>query len=332
MGIYNRTWSVILVLLIFASFGYGDALRLKGTYLQLWSRHTSWTEKDWQILFADLKALNVSDLVIQWAAYQNIRYYKTETQEDGSKQPVIQTILDLADRNHMHLYMGLREDPTYWDVLEQKPREREAYFTKTLPVSLTVADELAPLVQGHSSFQGWYIPEEVVESSWKDPDSRQILFRYLNDVSVHLHQLTPSARIAVSGFTNGESNPDSVEEFWDELLRSSKIDRVFFQDGIGAGKLTLEKLPTFLAAVSKATMKNGRSLQVVVELFEQSRVVDGVDFQARPAQWTRIQEQMKIALPFSPSGLFAFSIVDYMRPAAGKDAAELFRKFKPQRH
>src|SRR5262249_27167700 len=135
--------------------------------------------------------------------------------------------------------------------------------------SVTAARELAPLVQTHRSFEGWFLTEEVDDVNWLPPERFGLLAGYLRDMAETLHGLEPPVSVAVSGFSNAYADPATLEAFWAKLLDRARVDLVLFQDGIGAGKLGLTYASLYLDAVKRATTVLHRTFTVVVELFDQ---------------------------------------------------------------
>jgi hypothetical protein len=130
--------------------------------------------------------------------------------------------------------------------------------------------------------------------------------------------------VAISGFANGRTDPRAFGDFWRHLLAAAGIDVVFFQDGVGAGKLSLAEVPLYLTALRQAVQSQSRTLQVVVELFRQ---VSERPFRAQAASWDRVGRQLEIAGCFSPGGILAFSVPEYLTPLGGPEADRLFKAY-----
>ncbi|HBR14294.1 MAG TPA: hypothetical protein DD723_01975 [Candidatus Omnitrophica bacterium] len=305
---------------------------LKGTFIQLLSAHQGWTKEDWEGLFAYLRQLKVSYLIVQWSVFDKLEFFNDGNNQSRVDAP-LNFILNEAEKAGMNVFVGLELDPDYWNEIARDTSFVKNYLADMSHASKELADRLAPLVKKYDSFQGWYITQEIDDSNWRTFESQQILFDHLNDLGAHLHKLFPDKRVALSGFCNAEMTPGVFELFWDSLLKATPIDIVLFQDGIGADKLTFAQLPEYLASLHRATQINSRQLQVVVELFKQVTGNDtlSTQFAAEAAELERVQKQIMIDAAYG-SDLVAFSIPEYMTPLGGPQAEKLFKEYLKIRH
>ena len=68
----------------------------------------------------------------------------------------------------------------------------------------------------------------------------------------------------------------------------------------------------------------GRRLTIVVETFTAQG--EGAMWRAAPAEWSRIQEQLRLAGDISCDDALAFSAPEYLTPLGGESAAKLFHQ------
>ena len=300
------------------------ASRLQGTFLQLNNGHAAWTDENWRTLFAHLTRLRVTELVVQWSQYDDVTFFPGGRAPAPSAAAVLPAVLRRADEHGMTVTVGLAHDSAYWAKVARDPALVAVYLKTQEQRSLEVARALVPVVAPHRGFAGWYITEEIEDGSWKDPKMRAVLFDYLRRLATGVRALKPGATVAISGFSNAETDPATCFEFWRSLLRTAPIDVLMFQDGVGARKQRLSFLPLYLGAVRDATTAAGRDLQVIVETFDQ---VSDTPFKAVPAPWERIERQLALAAAHSRRGVLAFSIPEYMTPLGGPEAARLFERY-----
>lgn len=302
--------------------------RLHGTFLQLTAAHGSWKPESWRELFGYFKQMGLSQLVVQWTLDEETAFFPTSTYKTVERPP-LGSILQQADEAGIEVSVGLAHDPKYWQKIRRERVLVEVYLRRLRFKAEALASELAPSLKKHSSFKGWYIPQEIDDFSWREPELQKILIEYLRALTTRLRQIAPVATVSVSGFSNTASDPKACGEFWNQLLRQAPMDIVFFQDGIGAGNLRLDHLSLYLAAMQQAVAARERQLQVIVEVFNQ---LDGPPlsekpFRAVPAPLDRIGQQMELAARYSSSPIIAFAVPEYMTPLGGPAAGRLFQSY-----
>jgi len=301
---------------------------LDGTYLQLLNRHLEWSDEDWRQLFDDFGTLQISRLVVQWSVSSELAFYPSETFHHEGPNPIEQ-ILKLADETGIGVQIGLWHDPDFWNNIKAPAELLESYLRRARYHCRIIANELAPAARSHPSFQGWYISEEIDDSSWNEPVRRKILLEHLAELAQDLKKISPETAVGISAFSNARLDPESFREFWQSILVESSIDILYFQDGIGTKKLDLNYLSLYLDAANLATRETNCIVSVVVELFEQKPEEGGREetFQAVPAPLSRIERQIEAAAPYAGNRIMAFSIPDYMQSAGSNTARRLYRDY-----
>jgi hypothetical protein len=241
--------------------------------------------------------------------------------------PPLETLLDLADHAGLRVMVGLSQDADYWTRIRQA--DKRPYLIERLRKNITVAAELQPLVLKHKSFVGWYISEEIDDVHWNGQEARAALLNYLQQLSTYLHTATPAAAIGISGFANRQTNPAELERFWTALLRrAGAIDIVYFQDGIGVGKLTLDVLPQYYDALRHAAVANQREFVPVIEAFRQisGEPMSEGPFAAVPPDLQRLLRQLELAAQFSTRNV-AFGVPEHLTTAGGPAASQAYAEF-----
>ncbi|MCF6344971.1 MAG: DUF4434 domain-containing protein [Thiomicrorhabdus sp.] len=301
---------------------------LQGTFIQLLSHHNQWTEREWRELFSHFKKLQLSQVVVQWSVLDEMAFYRSKSYQNSSS-PALQTILKLADEHQIKVLIGLAYNTEYWDKVQNQPSKLQSHFNGFYKQSFLAAKEILPLAIQHASFQGWYISEEIDDINWQSLDKQQILFRYLNRLTQHLRALTPSKKIALSGFSNAALTPQEFQRFWQALLVSADIDLVLFQDGIGVNKLQLDNLPSYFEALQTAAINTETELQGIIEIFTQVSgfPINNKPFKAVSAPLDRVIQQLRIAHQYTQKNI-AFSIPEYMTPEGGAGANQLYQSYR----
>jgi hypothetical protein len=301
-----------------------EPARLSGTFLQLTSRHNSWTEAQWSSLFGSFRRLQLSELVVQWAACDEATFYA----RSGEPPAPLNRVLAAAARSEIRVWIGLYSESTYWDRIHTDAQTASVYLHHLRSRSLSIARDLAPVLSGYQGFAGWYLSEEVDDVNWQGVEFRKSLMTHLAAASRALHDLVPGSRVAISTFSNAQLSPGHFQKFWKEILQSSSLDTLFLQDGVGVHKLALDEFPIYADALVTATRAAKKNLSIVVELFEQvsGPPIDSGDFKAVPAQLARVRRQLEIARRFTNS-ITAFSVPEYMSPLGLPGAERLYHDY-----
>lgn len=304
------------------------AAHIDGTYLQLLDRHTEWDEEDWRLLFDDFKTLRVSELILQWSVSSDLAFYPSQTFHNKGNPP-LELIFDLAEKCGIGVRIGLWHDPNFWNNINGPTELLESYLRLSRLRSTTIAREIVRRIRRRSSFRGWYISEEIDDSSWNEPIRRKMLTNHLASLRANLREITPEAAVGISAFSNARLDPESNGEFLETILVASAVDILYFQDGIGVHKLDLNYLPLYLDAATRAAKTSGCAFAVVVELFEQKPEEDGAveSFRAVPAALSRIKQQIELAARYGEGSIMAFSIPDYMSSTGIGSAWSLYREY-----
>jgi hypothetical protein len=306
-----------------------EAPRFTGTFVQLLADHASWDLARWKAVFASMRAIGVTEVVVQWSVNDATPTYAS-THFPTSPSESLPTVLAAAREQGMRLVLGLVHDPAFWAKIDRDPKLVRVYFRRLRNASLAAARELAALAQGNPAFAGFYIPQEIDDRNWLDPDRGKVLVEFLGELTKGLRDIAPDAPVAISGFSNAFAEPGLLRQFWEGLLRQTGIDRVLFQDGIGVAKLRPGETGVFLEAVSQAARATGRMFTPVVETFTQ---IDGPPlndkpFRAVPASLERLKRQLAVAGGIPHSGILAFSLPEYCSPFGGPQAAALYTDYQ----
>ena len=325
--------------------------RFTGTFVQLWDTHTTWESARWNDLLASLRAIGVTEIIVQWTTTQTNATQTNVTQTNtaqaspaqaGSAEtarpaaapmqlhPALPLLLQAAEAQHMQIVLGLVHDPAYWDKIKAEPDIVRYYLRQLGNTSLHAARAALLLPGSKNVVSGFYIPQEIDDKTWLEPERQSALVDWLTNLRAGLLAAAPGLPVAISGFSNAFAEPAMLEQFWQTVLNKSGIEQVLFQDGVGVHKLRIEETGLFMAAVSRAAQKSGGTLTPVVETFRQ---VDGPPindkpFRAVPASMSGLQRQMSIAEAQPHSGIVAFSLPEYCSPYGIKGAADLYRQYK----
>jgi hypothetical protein len=297
---------------------------LKGTFLQLTDAQLARPTAEWQQLFEELRKIGINTLFLQWTVLDRKPLFQTARHDTTASAP-LSSILDFAARSGIRVWFGLALDSSYWEQIKQPAEVLKPYFRRRLQDLVGFLDDLNATTAG-APFAGWYIPDEIDDRTWLDPGKRAVLKKYLAETVALLKARRPGSKVAISGFSNSFADPDLLGSFWADVIRASGIDLLLFQDGVGEGKVALENVGLYYAALNRAVRSVGAQLGAVVELF--SLMPDG---RRLPAGVGRIRGQIAAANRLTSFPVVAFSVPDYMSHLAGRQAGDLLSDFLSQK-
>ncbi|MDF2096642.1 DUF4434 domain-containing protein [Aquibaculum arenosum] len=299
----------------------------QGSFLQLYlDQGPPWEHTSAQAL-QRWKALGAQEIVLQWSAHGSPGDERFALIERGA----VQALLEAGAQAGVRIRLGLRYDPGLWDprnhdegrsadghtTVTAPPSELETYLARRLRDQEALVAALGPFAN-HLAFAGWYIADEIDDRNWTSPARRAVLNDYLADVADLLHSVAPGVDIAISGFSTGWMPPQEWAAFWTDLLTATGIDRLYFQDGIGAGHLEMTELPHYLPPLAEGLQQAGHGLSVVVELFG----AGGQDEAFGPADPERVMQQLALAA-VTRAPTVSFALPHYADSEEGPRAARL---------
>ena len=303
--------------------------RLTGTFIQPLLEQGSWTQNDWNALMAELDAVGVETLYLQWTQLDRFNIF-----EEGSRQdlaaPIINRVLAAAEAYGIKLWLGLVYDPGYWGRIRQEAPLVEVYLRRHRVANLELVQRLHDAAGASPAFAGWYITEEIDDVTWQDVAKKNLLIQHLAATVADIRTVTPDTPIAISGFTSATLDPAALADFWFDLLNQSGINVFLMQDGYGVhqGRILPEDMTIYMQSLRDAAHAAGADFAVVVELFTQvaGEPINDEPFAAVPAGFDRIPEQLALAADVSDQRV-AFSMPEFMSSGGPPSAGALYRDY-----
>jgi hypothetical protein len=278
-----------------------------GSFLQLYDGHRAWTPAQWDVLFSVFQALGLARIILQWTRYEQSNY-----------AGLLPGIFDRARRANLRVTVGLIHTNAFWSMTEDtRASTLASYFEETE----RLAGQLAPWTQ-RAEFDGFYISQEFDDVRWSRKTMRARGGNYLRAQARLLRQVAPRARVAVSAFSNGDMAPRELGRLWKDALQFSGATELLFQDGVGAGKLTIARAGEYWRELGTVL---GERLTPVVEAFEMIRADP---FEARPASLARLESQLRTAREAGLAEPMVFAVPEYLSPLGGAEAEALFENYR----
>ena len=271
--------------------------QVDGTFLQPWLEHQTWKLADWQRSLHLAQRAGCSQLVLQWAGILG--------DENGDWQlsdTSLGMLFKAADDAGIDIRVGLPFEQAWWGAIGGSDEQLQAFFAGSLQRAHNWLQQSQ--LPEQPRFAGWYLPYELEQYHWTDPNRLQWLEQWLRS----LQQATSSkgGDCAISTYYSQLPTSGSLVSLWSYLLDRLEL-RPMVQDGVGAGgESGQQTLQPLLAMLRQRAVP----FDVIVELFQQlpDRNGDGSDFRAQSADFERIQQQLQWARENNASNVLVYAI------------------------
>ncbi|CAD5107553.1 DUF4434 domain-containing protein [Zestomonas carbonaria] len=239
-----------------AAFQVGAEERL---FFQPLNSDAALGQEDWRHLWRDSAGQGVRTLIVQWSAYGDSDF--------GGRDGWLAQALREAREQGLEVVLGLYFDPAYFQRLKELDGPGlAAYWQYQLGRSLAQAQAIR---DWELTVAGWYLPMELDDFHFHDPERRATLRRQLADFSARL-----DAPLHLSAFSGGHLAPRVLAAWLDDLAGLGI--HVWWQDGVGTASLPA---PVRQAYETALPCRVG----VVREAFRQTSA-QGLPFKAVPAE------------------------------------------------
>lgn len=289
------------------------------TFIQLVEENAHWSQEQWESLFQEMQGMGIREVVVQWTRYGNQEFI-----------PQVEKVLNYAARFHMRVWVGLYSPEDWWTQINKPAQLLEVYVWQVLYSQLELARRVVELFGSSPAFVGLYLPIEIDDGTWHSAENTRVLLDCLSTFARRAESQVPGRTWAISGFSNGIVPPSHLADFWKEVMRAGNLQRLYFQDGVGAHKLTSPEAASYVRALARTLIPQGRQVVTVVEAFTQ---VDGAPindkpFAAKPTSLQSLQQQVTLAREAGATAASFFAVPNYMSSLGGAEAAALGRRWR----
>jgi hypothetical protein len=285
---------------------------LGGTFVQLGQDQLDLSDQDWRREVALLAATGVQTVVVQFTGDQQGAFDRRYPQRP------VRTLARTASDAGMDVWLGLHADPRW-------PHKFDLEHALPPPLDdRQQAQALAALCRDTPRCRGFYLSPELDDAG--GPGAVPRMTRFLARTTAALRALAPDHRIAMAPYFSGTLSPAQHAELWRPML--PLVDVFMLQDRVGSGVGNPQIARRYLESL-RPVLPPATELWSVVELFDQQAGPprDQGAFRARPARWSVIARSLSEE-GAAADRLIAFSVLDYMDPRRGGDAARLHTDYR----
>jgi hypothetical protein len=277
--------------------------QITGSFLQPWADDFAAPETAWRQRLERLRALGCDEVTLQWASYRDA------TERFAAKDGLILRLFEFSAELGIALRIGLPYDATFWQLGERDLDEVAAWLQSAQAECL--AHIAATPHPGRADFVGWYLPYELDQHSWAEPERRVLLVRFLATLATRAGQ-SGGRPLAVSTFASKLPGGDLVA-LWEAILDAAAV-RPMLQDGAGTLPDCQPAERPQLTALAAMLRRRGQPFDVIVELFDQCRTRPGREphSRARAADIGRVATQLRAAARSGAERIVGFALDPYM--------------------
>lgn len=273
-----RYWIKVLVLILLGMVlpAHGS----QGIFYQPQLRDATLGELRWDEIVAQVKQEGFDTLIVQWTRYGDA-FAKPE------ESAWLVARLKRAHAAGLKLVLGLYADPAFFQRQDQSAGSLARYLDQQESHNHLLAEEWLDRL-GEGSIAGWYLPAELDDFNWRDPERQVLLAKHLASSVKALREVSPEP-VYISSFFTGKMSPQAYRDLLTRL--ADKGVNLMVQDGSGTMVLSRAERDLYLGALYPC---EGRVAGLIHELFVQKS--RGSTFKAEP-----LTESQQRALWSTPS-------------------------------
>lgn len=259
-----RYWIKGLVLILLGIVAPAQASQ--GLFYQPQLRDAALSEARWDEIVAQVKKEGFDTLIVQWTRYGDA-FAKPEESDWLAAR------LQRTQAAGLRLVIGLYADPAFFQLQAQTAGSLARYLGQQESYNLRLAEEWLKRL-GKGNIAGWYLPAELDDANWREPERQALLASHLaNSVKV-LREVSPEP-VYISSFFTGKMSPQAYRDLLTRLVDTGV--NLMVQDGSGTGVLSKSERELYLDALYPC---EGRVTGLIHELFVQKIGVSA--FHAEP--------------------------------------------------
>ena len=255
----------------------------------------------WQYLFQQVADTDIEFGVVQWVQYG----------ESDFSTPA-PWLLDAvtAWQRHMPLWLGMHSEPDYFTEMAKGTAAQAQFFARYLRrMNGPVARWQGWIAQHRAQFLGWYLPLELSDAYFSEPEQRKQLHEFLRKV----RRSMGDAPLAISLFMSAQMSPRSFAD-WVEQLQALDY-QVWLQDGAGTQALTASERRAYFDQINcKISFINEAFVQTSTEPFK-ARAATPEELAATMAQQQPCHQRILFSLRYLPQTAGLLYLTDVTQPA-----------------
>ena len=178
---------------------------------------------DWESNLKKLKQAGIKTLILQWSKFGVVDFMKEEKW--------LRTILSYAQKYKIKVIVGLYGDDKYFKILENRDTDIETYLNNLHRQNIEQAKKIYTVAKRYSSFNGYYIYDEIDDTNFIEKNRQKYLKKYLKDIADSIEKISPHP-LYLSGYFSEQTSPSNYAHMLSKC--TEKRYTLLLQSGIGA--------------------------------------------------------------------------------------------------
>ncbi len=211
----------LLLLLVWLPFSSGAVAAGKTLFYQPQNRDAAISPARWTRTWQQARAEGYTTLVVQWTSYGESTF--------GGAEGWLADTLTQADAEGLELVVGLHYDPAYPEKMVEG-LGLAYHWHRWLSENREWRQKLRS--EYRLPVKGWYLPLELDDSLYREPELRRELQAQLASFAV-----ASQLPLHISAFSAGVLTPEVMADWLADLQQLDNVQRIWWQDGAGTGSL-----------------------------------------------------------------------------------------------
>ena len=196
---------------------------------------------DWDKSFQKMNESKIDRLILQWSRFGVVDFLKDDKW--------LVEILQNAQKHNIKVIIGLYGDDRYFKKLENKKTNTKKYLNQLESINISQAQKIYTIAKSYSSFDGWYIYDEIDDTNFIKPNKENYLKLYLQSIADKLDNISKKPTYISGYFSNHIAPKEFVQMF---LNITQKRYIVLVQSGIGANLVDTQNSIKYMQEFSKS--------------------------------------------------------------------------------
>ena len=219
---------------------------------------------DWEDNFKKLQQAGIKTLILQWSKFGVVDFMKEDKW--------LSTILSYAQQYKIKVIVGLYGDNKYFKVLENRDTDVENYLSNLHRQNIKQAKKIYTVAKKYSSFDGYYIYDEIDDTNFIEKNRQKYLKKYLKAIADSIEKISPHP-LYLSGYFSGQMLPHNYVHMLSNITQERYT--LLLQSGIGAKLIDNNTSSLYMQTFAKEF--KGKFIPIVEGFTVKSSKVQAID-------------------------------------------------------